>query len=246
MRGAGTSTTTSSWGAAVSVRFGTYTSNVFDAGAAADWGLPSWTAAVPSGTTLALSARWGDTPSPDASWTAFAPLSNEAPLDVRARYMQWRAELASSGDGARTPRLENLSLPYTVVRNADPVARDDDFALDEDKALQGDVVANDSDADGDTLTVSPGTGPEHGTMTLEADGTFEYAPAADFHGNDHFTYTVSDGQGGTDSAEVTIEVRPVNDLPSPTMTPSRSRRTTSSRSWLRAFSKTIPTQTGTR
>ena len=192
---------------------GTYTSNVFDAGTAADWGLPSWTAAVPSGTTLALSARWGHTPSPDSSWTAFAPLPNDAPLGVRARYMQWRAELASSGAGASTPRLESLTLPYMVVRNADPVARDDDFALDEDSELQGDVLANDSDADGDTLTVSPGTAPEHGTLTLEADGSFEYAPAADFHGNDHFTYTVADGQGGTASAEVAIEVRPVNDQP---------------------------------
>ncbi|MEO1470814.1 MAG: cadherin-like domain-containing protein, partial [Pseudomonadota bacterium] len=76
------------------------------------------------------------------------------------------------------------------------------------------VLANDSDVDGDALTAVLGTDVTDGTLTLNADGSFDYTPDADFNGSDSFTYTVSDGQGGTSTpATVTITVNAVNDDP---------------------------------
>jgi VCBS repeat-containing protein len=77
------------------------------------------------------------------------------------------------------------------------------------------VLGNDSDADGDPISVPAAsvTGPAHGTLTLSADGSFTYTPAADFHGTDTFTYQASDGTALSTAATVTITVTPVNDPP---------------------------------
>ena len=61
-----------------------------------------------------------------------------------------------------------------------------------------DVLANDSDPNGDTLTVVEVSAPAHGTAVVAAAGTVEYTPEPDFHGTDRFTYVVGDGVG-TDS-----------------------------------------------
>ncbi|GAG22892.1 unnamed protein product, partial [marine sediment metagenome] len=63
------------------------------------------------------------------------------------------------------------------------------------------------------LTVSLTTAPAYGTATLSADGSFSYAPSSDFFGSDSFTYSLDDGQGGTDAATVAVTVVPVNDAP---------------------------------
>src|SRR5207237_10497660 len=71
-----------------------------------------------------------------------------------------------------------------------------------------DVRANDSDIDGDTLSVSVVTQGTHGSVAITSGGTgVSYTPAANFFGTDTFTYTVSDGNGGTDTATVS-EPRP--------------------------------------
>jgi VCBS repeat-containing protein len=76
------------------------------------------------------------------------------------------------------------------------------------------VLANDSDVNGDTLGAKLVTGPAHGTITLNADGSFEYHAAANYNGADSFTYVASDGFGGT-SAQTTVQlsVAAVNDAP---------------------------------
>lgn len=68
------------------------------------------------------------------------------------------------------------------------------------------VLANDTDPDGDILTVQSVTAPAHGTATLQSDGTVRYAPASGYIGVDSFAYTISDGRGGTASATVTVNV----------------------------------------
>ena len=50
----------------------------------------------------------------------------------------------------------------------------------------------------------------HGSLTLNADGTFSYTPAADYNGSDSFTVLIDDGNGGTTSSTVSIEVTPVS------------------------------------
>lgn len=73
------------------------------------------------------------------------------------------------------------------------------------------MLANDSDPDGDTLTIISVDSPSTGTVTLNEDGTISFKPAAGFNGDATFTYTVQDSDGLTDSATVTVHVEPVSD-----------------------------------
>ena len=68
------------------------------------------------------------------------------------------------------------------------------------------VLGNDSDPDGDPLTAVLVTGPSHGSLTLNANGSFSYTPAADFAGSDSFSYRASDGTLSSSPATVTITV----------------------------------------
>jgi hypothetical protein len=75
--------------------------------------------------------------------------------------------------------------------------------------ITGNVLANDTDLDGDTLGVSEFTQPAHGTVVYNEDGIFTYTPDANYHGNDNFSYTVTDGNGGKDTATIQITVNSV-------------------------------------
>jgi VCBS repeat-containing protein len=105
----------------------------------------------------------------------------------------------------------------TSICNAAPTGNDDAYATDEDTprnvAAPG-VLANDTDPDLDPLTVNttPVSGPTHGLLVLNADGSFTYTPNANFNGVDSFDYEVTDGDK-TDVATVTITVNAVNDAP---------------------------------
>lgn len=109
------------------------------------------------------------------------------------------------------------TLDITVVSvNEAPVAVDDAVTTDEDNPYVGDVLANDTDGDGDALAATIAGAPTHGTVVLAPGGTFTYTPDADWQGTDAFTYAVADGQGGSDTATVTVTVTSVNDAPSAT------------------------------
>ena len=76
------------------------------------------------------------------------------------------------------------------------------------------MLGNDTDVDaGTTLTASLVASAANGTVTLNADGSFTYTPAANFNGTDSFTYTASDGTAVSNVATVTITVSAVNDAP---------------------------------
>src|SRR5262249_24065587 len=105
--------------------------------------------------------------------------------------------------------------PVTVtieITNADPVATDDTATTNEDAATTISVLANDSDPDDVTLTVTGVGTASHGTVSYTSTGV-TYTPAANYHGSDSFTYTVSDGHGGTAQGSVEVTVSPVNDAP---------------------------------
>jgi hypothetical protein len=115
----------------------------------------------------------------------------------------------SDGNGGTA----TATVTITVNPVNDPPIAIADFAVtNEDTPLNIDVLANDSDVDGDALSVTEATA-GHGTVTINGDGTLHYAPVANFHGADIITYTVSDGQGGTDTATVMVTVNSVNDQP---------------------------------
>jgi large repetitive protein len=104
-------------------------------------------------------------------------------------------------------------IEVTPVNDA-PVAGDDTATTDEDVPVVIEVLANDTDVDGDDLSVGRiVTGPANGTATVNDDGTVTYTPAQDFNGTDRFEYEVVDGNGGADTATVTVRVNPVNDAP---------------------------------
>ncbi len=73
--------------------------------------------------------------------------------------------------------------------------------------------ANDTDVDGDTLQPVAATQPAHGQLYGNADGSFTYIPNAGYVGADPFTYTVTDGKGGTATGTVNITVTGVNAPP---------------------------------
>ena len=97
--------------------------------------------------------------------------------------------------------------------NTDPTAANDAANVSEDTAVTLNVLANDSDADGDNLTITAVSAAAHGTLVNNGDGTVTYTPDANYNGSDSFTYTVSDGNGGTSTATVTMSVTAVNDAP---------------------------------
>jgi len=95
--------------------------------------------------------------------------------------------------------------------NEGPSAADDAITVDfESSANLIDVLANDSDPDGDVLTITAVSVPAHGTATITGGG-ISYTPAAGYSGSDSFTYTISDGHGGTATAAVTVTVNPAAD-----------------------------------
>ena len=101
-----------------------------------------------------------------------------------------------------------------IAVNDAPVATDDTADTDEDTALNYiTVLTNDTDANGDSLSVSSVGPASHGTVTDNNDGTINYTPNANYNGPDSFTYTVSDGKDGTDTATVNLTVNAVNDAP---------------------------------
>ena len=91
-----------------------FTSRVIDAGQAVTWNTLAWTALTPAGTTLAMSYRTGNTPTPDATWTAFTPVSTSGgALTGSSRYLQYAAQLATS-DTTQTPVLEDVTVTYLL------------------------------------------------------------------------------------------------------------------------------------
>ncbi|HIF9166949.1 TPA: Ig-like domain-containing protein, partial [Photobacterium damselae] len=103
-----------------------------------------------------------------------------------------------------------VTVNITPVNDA-PVGEDVSAETQEETAVTGQLTA--TDVDGDNLTFKPGTNPENGSVTINADGSWEYAPNPDFNGEDSFTVVVDDGNGGTDTITVTVNVTPVNDAP---------------------------------
>ncbi len=90
--------------------------------------------------------------------------------------------------------------------NQAPVAADDTALTAPDTPLVLTVLGNDSDPDGDPLGVAVVTQGANGTVAVNPDGTLLYTPNPGFTGADSFTYTVTDGNGGTDTAGVALYV----------------------------------------
>ncbi|HGS5437239.1 TPA: tandem-95 repeat protein, partial [Vibrio parahaemolyticus] len=104
-----------------------------------------------------------------------------------------------------------VSVDVTPVNDA-PVAKDDTAITDEDTPVTIDVLPNDTDIDGDKLSIQSASVPETQGKVEIVDGKLVFTPAENFNGHAEIIYTVTDGQL-TDEAKVTVTVNPVNDAP---------------------------------
>ena len=105
---------------------GTFASRVYDAGTASSWGAMTWSADVPAGTALAMSARRGDTPAPDGSWSAWAPVATSgATVGGVSRYLQYGAALTANAGLDLTPVLRDVGVTCGACNaSAPPVIAD--------------------------------------------------------------------------------------------------------------------------
>ena len=112
------------------------------------------------------------------------------------------------GGTVRLPGSEMYAGPGVREVNNDPEAGDDVAGTVRGGRIQDNVLDNDYDADGDDLMVNtvPISGPDHGSLVLNGDGTFIYTHDGSFTDSDSFIYEVSDGWGGSASATVSITV----------------------------------------
>ena len=116
------------------------------------------------------------------------------------------------GDGNGGTATATVSVTVTAANDA-PVAVNDAATTAEDTAATITVLTNDTDLDGDTLSVTSVTVPAHGTATVNPDGTIAYTPSANFNGADSFSYTIGDTNGGTATGTVSVTVTNANDAP---------------------------------
>ncbi|MEO5374344.1 MAG: cadherin-like domain-containing protein, partial [Alphaproteobacteria bacterium] len=117
-------------------------------------------------------------------------------------------------DGRGGVATQTVTVSLAAVNDA-PVARDDAADILENQRIiipAADLLANDNDVDGDTLTVSSVGLALNGTVFLNADGNVVFTPQHGFAGEAGFTYTISDGAGGEVSAVAAITVTAVNDV----------------------------------
>ena len=105
-----------------------------------------------------------------------------------------------------------VAIDVTPVNDA-PVAVDDVASTSENTPVTIAVLGNDTDVDGDTLSVQGTPAAANGTVVVNANGTITYTPNAGFNGTDTITYTVTDPSGLTDTATVSVSVGAVNDPP---------------------------------
>ncbi|HCE4674542.1 TPA: tandem-95 repeat protein, partial [Vibrio parahaemolyticus] len=104
-----------------------------------------------------------------------------------------------------------VEVNVTPVNDA-PVAKDDIATTQEDTAVTIDVLPNDTDVDGDKLSIQSASVPEAQGKVEIVDGKLVFTPAENFNGHAEIIYTVTDGEL-TDEAKVTVTVNPVNDAP---------------------------------
>jgi DNA/RNA endonuclease G (NUC1) len=117
-----------------------------------------------------------------------------------------------ASNGTSFSNTSTVSITITNVEDA-PDAVDDSPTVAEDSGANViNVLSNDTDVDNDTLTVSAVTQGSHGSVTNNGTSV-SYTPNPNFFGNDSFTYTISDGNGGTDTATVNVTVTNVEDAP---------------------------------
>ncbi|MBI3503481.1 MAG: tandem-95 repeat protein, partial [Proteobacteria bacterium] len=140
------------------------------------------------------------TVNPDGSYT-YTPAANYNGADSFVYTV-------SDGHGGTATGTVDVAI---AAVNDSPITAGGHVQGTEDTPVVGVLTA--ADVDGDALTFGLAAGPHNGTVTVAADGSYSYVPAADFNGADSFTYTVFDGHGGTTTGTISVDIAAVNDGP---------------------------------
>ncbi len=143
------------------------------------------------------------------------PLANLIPS--HSYYLQIGAQaLLDAAGNAYAGISDKTTLNFTVA-NVAPVAQADNASTQEDSAVQVDVTANDSDVDSalNKASVTVVTAAQHGATSVDTGtGVITYTPAANYNGNDSFSYRVQDIYGAnSNTVTVGVTVQAVNDAP---------------------------------
>lgn len=117
----------------------------------------------------------------------------------------------AKGEGVGTPAdiadgADGVKGKLCQAANQAPKATEDTASTQKETAVIIAVLSNDSDPDGDSMSVASVTQAQNGTTVKNADNTVTYTPKAGFIGSDSFTYNISDGKGGSASASVSVSV----------------------------------------
>jgi RHS repeat-associated protein len=160
-----------------------------------------------------LSYAWSLISRPAGSALTMASIADGATAtpsftpDVAGNYL-FRLKV-SDGD-----KSDEDNVLINVVLNQSPVAQNDTATTIRNTPVDVNVLANDGDPDGDPITLVGVTQPSNGTAAVNVSGSVRYTPNLNFVGADAFTYTISDGLGGTASATVNVTVNlPPNQAP---------------------------------
>lgn len=118
-------------------------------------------------------------------------------------------------DAVNNSNSASVTITVAPVNDA-PVGVNDAYSTGEDQPLSvgsPGVLSNDTDIEADPLTAVPVSGPSHGSVTLNGNGSFDYSPNPNYNGADSFTYRASDGLASSAPVTVNITLTPVNDAP---------------------------------
>ena len=110
------------------------------------------------------------------------------------------------GDGAGGMATATVDVTIDPVNDPPTAVDDDGVTTDEDTPVTISVLGNDSDVDGDPITVTEVTQGANGTVVINTDGTVDYTPDPGFNGTDTFTYTISDGADVTQSVMYRLDI----------------------------------------
>ena len=189
---------------------GTFLSRVFDAGQAADWGALSWHANAPPNTSVQISVRTGNSPTPDGTWSAFTPIaSSGGDIPGNSRYVQYRAEPGSS-DPSQTSTLSDVSIAYSTgadttaptITQRTPAPSATNVPRNTNVDVQFSEAMNPATINGSTVGLrKQGAGSDVPASVSYAGNTATIDPNADLDPSAVYDVTVKGGASGvTDAA----------------------------------------------
>jgi serine protease AprX len=192
-------------------------------GAVDTWSINIQNTAYPISIAMIMTS-WASSSSPDFDMELYNPSNTLIAIsDGVTRQETIKVPVSTTGIYILEVYSYTGSGPYIVdisagsapppPPNNPPVAVDDSATTDEDTPVIINVLANDSDPDGDTPSVTSVSTSSKGSAVNSGGGNIMYTPYIDKNGADSFTYTISDGKGGTDTGTVNITINPINDAP---------------------------------